>query len=36
MDKAIEQKSDAMLGYNKKVSRKDKSVKRIKQDPVLR
>lgn len=35
-DKAIEQKSDAMLGFDKKVSRKDKSITRIKKDPVLR
>lgn len=35
-DKVIEQKSDAMLGFDKKVSRKDKSITRIKKDPVLR
>lgn len=35
-DKAIEQKADAMLGYDKKVSRKDKSVTRVKKDPVAR
>ena len=35
-DKAVEQKADAMLGFDKKVSRKDKSVKRVKVDPVAR
>lgn len=36
VDKAVEQKSDAMLGYDKKVSRKDLSVTRVEFDPVLR
>jgi hypothetical protein len=36
IDKAIEAKADAMLGFDKKVSRKTGNVTRVKRDPVQR
>lgn len=36
VDKAIESKADAMLGFDKKVSRKTKEVTRVQSDAVLR
>ena len=36
LDKFVELKADAMLGYDKKVSRKTKEITRIESDPVAR